>query len=223
MDVGLLDFGLLDISQLESLEGIFFLTLRCHGALPEHFGQNLGIQFYSQQLKLAHHPEPTPLLHTFRKRLFARFDEELNLCKYGHAHFNEPERVELLSQMLADTDIAAYKILKYSILPNHLHLLIQFKSEIPAKLELDDFDEIQFPPLRDFVADFQRSTEKALKNTVQLQQENAETASFQKQNLEGQTAFEGPFWHTRSFDFQITDAAELKRVVSFLDRELELD
>jgi REP element-mobilizing transposase RayT len=200
----------------DPMEGIFFVTLRLLDALPESFGQNLGLQFYTKQLEFAQSPTRESLLLQTRKRLFARFDEALDLCIYGQSHLSRPKLAELVIEALNDGQASNYKLLTYSILPNHLHVLLQFPNSGITPYALEEFDQIQFEPLRAFVARFQKATERILNHELESLGGHFDPRIFQKRHSTGARATENRFWHERSFDFHIQDTETFEKVTKYM-------
>ncbi len=191
--------------------GIFFVTLRLRDALPERFMQSLGLQYYTQQVKLARHPDCVTLLQQTRKRLFTRFDDALDLCQ-GPLYFREPALADIIFDEIHERHEIDYNLLAYTILPNHVHLLLQFNSAIVEPLPLEEFDCIQFPPLRKFVARLQVTTEKSIKHELLRRNEYVDPFTFQKRDSKGVVDPEEKLWHERTFDFYVQNQTELEKI-----------
>ena len=195
---------------------IFFVTLRLHNALPESFMQNLGIQYYSKQVEYAQNPNATALLHETRKRLFARFDDLLDLEKYGQAHLREPALAQIVAEEVLRRDGSDYALMAYSILPNHVHLLLELPNPISCNPPLDELQSLRHEPLRALVRTIQKATEMPLKKTLRQLGEHIDPTTFQKQSTQGSVQMDGKFWHEQSFDFRIQDAAEVKKTTQYV-------
>jgi len=199
-----------------SFGGIFFVTLRLRDALPESFRQSLGLQYYTQQLKFAPHPDRTARLRQTRKRLFARFDDTLDLEKYGHAHLREPALAQIVADEILRRDGSDYALLAYAVLPNHVHLLIDLHSTLVEDPALDDLESYQHPPLREIIGKIQNATEVPLKTALQQLGEHINPHTFQKQSQSGRVKMEGKFWHERTFDFRVHNATEYEKIVRYI-------
>lgn len=202
----------------DHFNGIFFVTLRLRDALPESFGQNLGLQYYSKQLESTRFSKPEILLNTARKRLFARFDQALDHWNCGQIQLSNPALTKILLEDLDQSTRDSCKLLTCKILPNHLHLLLHFQGEIPTTMPLEEYDQIQFPPLRNFVARFQNNTTKGLKEALGQNHDAFNPSTFQKRQANGIIQMEGEIWHPRSFDFQIQDADTFEKVVQYIQQ-----
>jgi len=199
-----------------SFDGIFFVTIRLWDALPDSFCQNLGLQYYTHQVKTAHQADQKALLLLARKRLFARFDQTLDLEKYGLPHLREPELAKILATEILRHDGVTYHLFAWTILPNHAHLLFQLNSAGPEQYPLEDLEYLQCPALRDIVSGIQTATDLPLRKEAKKLSRHLDRSVFQKQNPMGTVPQDEKIWHEQSFDFQIKDAAEFEKVVRFI-------
>lgn len=197
-----------------SFWGVYFVTLRLRDALPRSFGQNLGLQFYHQQLELAGNPDAELLIHQVRKKLFARFDEALDLEKYGPAYLREPSLAKLIGDAIQNSE--AFGVHAYSILPNHVHLLLEFQEPGSGTLDIDSFEQINFKPLREAVRTFQTATESALQEALRHLDKPQETNTFQARSSPGISAPKPVLWHAQSFDFQIQDTRSFEKARRYI-------
>jgi len=194
--------------------GVYFVTLRLWDALPRSFVQNLGLQFYHQQLELAGKPDAEFRIHQVRKKLFTRFDEALDLEKYGPAYFRAPSLAKLLGNAIQDS--AAFGVHAYSILPNHVHLLLEFQEPGSGTLDIDSFEQINFEPLRKAIRTFQSTTESALQEALEHLDKTEETNTFQARASPGMSAPKPELWHPQSFDFQIQDTRSFEKAKRYI-------
>ncbi|MFN0175356.1 MAG: transposase [Saprospiraceae bacterium] len=199
-----------------SFDGVFFVTLRLRDALPESFGQSLALQYYSKQLKFAQHPDSIAQLRQARKRLFARYDDALDLEKYGHSYLREPALAKIMADEILRCDGTDYTLLAYCILPNHVHLLLDLRSTLAEDPALDDLESYQYQPLRNIVGKIQHATKAPLKKALQQLGEHIDPRTFQKHSANGSVKMDGKFWHERTFDFRVLDAAEFEKIVQYI-------
>ncbi|MDO8367938.1 MAG: hypothetical protein Q7T20_14145 [Saprospiraceae bacterium] len=199
-----------------SFDGVFFVTLRMRDALPKSFGLNLALQYYSIQVKFAQQPDQTAQLRQARKRLFARFDNALDLEKYGHDHLREPALAKIVADEILSRDGLDYTLLSYSILPNHVHLLFDLHRTLSEAPTLDDLESYRYQPLRDIVWKIQNATEAPLKKALQQLGEHIDPNTFQKHSHNGTVKMEGKFWHEQTFDFRVHDNAEFEKIAEYI-------
>ncbi len=199
-----------------SFDRVFFITLRLHDALPESFGLNLGLQYYQWQVKLAQNADHSNLLRQIQKRLFVRFDDALDLQKYGHGHFCEPSLAQIVSDEIRRGDGSDYVLWNYSILPNHVHVMLELPGSSPIHLPQAAFDVFEYKPLRDWVRKIQNATEAPLKQALQNLSRSLDPDIFQRHSAKGKETIEGTFWHPRTFDFRVSDEAEFEKIKQYM-------
>ena len=195
---------------------IFFVTLRLRDALPASFGQNLRLQYYTHQVKFAPFPDRAARLVQVRKRLFARFDEALDLEKYGQSYLRLPAAAQLVVEEIQRHNGSAYRLLAYSILPNHVHLLFEMPHVPPGAISLDELESYDFQPLRDVIADIRNNTELTLKKILRHSGEHLDPGAFQMRNPKGKMKISGNLWHEQHFDFCVNNAGEYEKIVRYI-------
>lgn len=197
-----------------TFRGVYFVTLRLQDALPKSFGQNLGLQYYHKQLDLAGRPDSEFLIHQVRKKLFARYDEALDLEQYSPGYFKEPTLAKLVGDAILDS--TEYWVHAYSILPNHVHLLLEFQVLGSGNAEMDNLEQIDFKPLREAVHTLQKSTDSALLEALRQLGRSEHTGAFQHHYPPGVLAPETKLWHAQSFDFQILDKHSFEKARRYI-------
>lgn len=199
-----------------SFDSVFFTTLRLRNALPESFGQNLALQYYNRQVEFAQHPDRISKLRQIRKRLFARFDDALDLEKYGHGQLRQTVLAQILAEDILRRDGSDFDLLAYSILPNHVHLLVDLRIILAEAPALDDLESLLHSHLRELIGEIQHATEAPLKKALRQLGEHIDPSTFQKHSPTGGVKSAGDFWHPRSFDFQVQDLAEFEKIGHYI-------
>lgn len=199
-----------------SFNRVFFTTLRLRDALPESFVQNLALQYYAAQQSYAEDPEREKLLLKARKRLFARYDEALDLEQYGQGLFRIPSLRCILAEEMARRDGPDCRVLASSILPNHVHLLLYFPGGASGRVPVNELECLHYQPLRHMLSNIQHATDTALKTAMGKLGEPPFAHSFEKRGPNGNIVLEENLWHTQSFDFQVFDALALERTAQFI-------
>lgn len=199
--------------------GVFFLTLRLLDALPEHFNLAQGIQFYSIQQKTRLSPtQKEAFFAHFRKRLFARFNALLDQQSYGLPLLANPDVAALLQQEMYALHGVEYRVLAHAILPNRVHILLQFPDPVPDKVVLLEHNMLLFNPLRDFVRRFQAVTEKPLQAARKACLQPLHAPVFEKKATPGFPYESAGCWHPSTFDFWVPDEATFQKIADYLGR-----
>lgn len=185
---------------------VHFLTVRLAGILPAARLEELRV-WREEQLELT--PSEPAMAARFqtriRQRFFTEYDRLLDDCRD--------------SELLADRRLAAlirrhllarrpdYDLLAYSIMPNHVHLVLQTggdSSDAAAGQPLD----LERVPLR---ADEQSDFRSPLVDFL-LRLKNDTAAEARQLLAEGQELA----WHDESFDYWIRTPAELEAAVDYV-------
>lgn len=201
---------------LSASGNIFFVTLRLRDALPDSLVQNLRLQYYTQRARLASNPDAATLLTQTRKRLFAHYDDTLDLSKHGHPYFRVPALAQIVADEIRRYDGTAFELLAYCIMPNHAHLLFGMGGELSEDPPIHDLESFDFKPLRDIVAQIQNATEKPLKKAIKQLGEHIDPTVFQKQTTVGSIKMEGAIWQAETFDFRVQDANGFEKIAHYI-------
>ncbi|MCS7035366.1 MAG: transposase [Saprospiraceae bacterium] len=87
------------------------------------------------------------LLYNERKRYFGRYDALLDGLQYGPDYLRNPEVAEIIRQELHHFDGELYTLQAYCIMPNHVHILIDTRLQIPEEWEPEDGECLDYAPL----------------------------------------------------------------------------
>jgi putative DNA methylase len=184
------------------------LTIRAAGAITPERLQELRV-WREEQLQLA--PDEPKLAQRFRVRIqqryFAEYDRVLDDNRKDEALLNRRLASLIRRQLFAQQ--AAYKLVAYAIMPNHVHIVLQPR-EVPSTgprwpaSEAEAADHIpermdEQPDVRSPLVDYLRELKTA-------------TASAAAE-LPGDLAIR---WHDASFDYWIRSAEELQALVAYV-------
>jgi len=128
-----------------------------------------------------------------QKKWFARFDAWLDRCLTESPRWlAHPEVACIIAREIHAFDGEYYKLLAYTIMPNHIHLLV---NSLPLAVSPQHRGTTAPYPLAD--------TLKRLKGR---------TARYANQAL-GRS---GAFWQHESYDHVVRDAGELERILCYI-------
>ena len=105
----------------------FFVTFRLAGSLPRHIIDEIQIE---RDIIDKHLQTSTDELkhqdHTFieKHRMFDKYDNALNFTKDSPHWLHQPRVATIVSQSLHFYDSSIYTLHAYSIMPNHVHVVI---------------------------------------------------------------------------------------------------
>jgi len=114
--------------------GIFFVTFRLYGSLPKGFLDKLLKDFEDRKSQIeAQQPRDVQQqLAALQREYFYAFDKALDACAYGPTHLKKPEIAPLVIKQLNRFDRQYYHLIGYTIMPNHVHTLLDFSAQILA-------------------------------------------------------------------------------------------
>ena len=75
-----------------------------------------------------------------QKYYFGKFDHQLDDKPYGECYLKKPEVAQIVKDKLHELDGQFYKLMAYCIMPNHVHLLLDFSVQL--KNEDDNYVEL---------------------------------------------------------------------------------
>jgi len=96
-------------------DGIYFITYRLADSLPREFVAEL-----KEELKTSNKN-----FNDKDKRYFKKYDDILDSLSYGKKYLSIPEIAYCNQQILHKYEMKEYKIICYTIMPNHIHLVIE--------------------------------------------------------------------------------------------------
>ncbi len=181
------------------LGGTFFVTFRLDDALPRSFMLNQRLQFYVQQTRCADLPNDArrERLRTIRKRLFAHYDEALHQALYGHCYFKDPALSKIVADVLHQFDGSLYDLLAYTILPNHVHVLINTNLQLPHEPALIDLENYECTALRDILRQVKNTCGQAINQAIKR---------------------DGRLWQRENFDHWVYTEHEFDNILQFIQQ-----
>ena len=116
-----------NLRHIHPKDGIFFITFRLAGSLPDHIIQQLKhdreTQIKTLEQKLSH-KELANERYKIDKRNFAKFDEWLDNCSDGPQWLLDQDIAQIVANKIHQFDGGRFQLFAYCIMSNHVHLLI---------------------------------------------------------------------------------------------------
>jgi len=184
-----------NLPHIQPKGGTFFVTFRLEETIPEQVLQALLAdrekQINNIDKKLSD-KERENEKYKAEKRFFAGFDQWLDKCKTGPTWLKTSKLARTVAEKIHDLDGTKYKLIAYSIMSNHVHLLIDL-----AGFEggIEHSGKTKAYPLADALRLLKGSTSRSCNLLL---------------NRTGQ------FWHHESYDHYVRDEDELFRIIEYI-------
>lgn len=110
----------------------FFVTFRLADSLPQHIIEEIqqALKQKEHLLRIEYPNTWNEHLQLERKRVFGKYEHQLDICKYGDCLLNNPKAANLIIDKIRTFDGQYYDLWAYCIMPNHVHLLLDFSRQI---------------------------------------------------------------------------------------------
>ena len=116
------------------LGATFFVTFRVKDALPLRLMQGLRFEYEQSVALLSKSSLPClqkrQELAKTRYKYFCTYDERLDGCSDDHCYFRDPRACEIMAEHIHKHDGDLYELKAYSIMPNHVHLLVNLGNQL---------------------------------------------------------------------------------------------
>jgi len=190
------------LPHIQPARGIFFVTFRLAGSLPQEVIVRLKEEKLRDEMLIRNIKDEElcrAKLTILRKRYFGKFDEILDLAATGPLWLNDERVARMVADAIRGHDGKNYGLITYTIMPNHVHLVFEV-----ARDSSRDQDQIhQFDS-------GSKTKHYVVTNILRL--------------LKGATAreaskllhLENTFWQHESFDHLVRDEEELKRIIEYV-------
>ncbi|HUP59069.1 MAG TPA: transposase [Thermoanaerobaculia bacterium] len=108
------------LPHFEQPDAVYFITFRLADSLPRHVAASLR----EERLALLRHARTAADRIEIQRAFFLRVDEELDQCR-GECHLRDPRVAQLVVDALRHFDGDRYRLISYSVMPNHVHVIAQ--------------------------------------------------------------------------------------------------
>ena len=114
----------------------FFVTFRLADSLPKAVLQDLAVKFNRIQSSSDSKSIDREAAKLKMAKYYMEFDEQLDKSKQGEIRLDTPELAAIISTKLHEFDNKYYTLIAYSIMPNHVHLILDFSCQVSDKNSL---------------------------------------------------------------------------------------
>ncbi|NOX65046.1 MAG: hypothetical protein GXO85_04420 [Chlorobi bacterium] len=184
----------------------YFITTRLAGTIPKVIYEKIKRE-YEQGLEMISSLKNNKIqrnkYHELQRINFTKYENILDDCKYGHKWLGENRIAQIVNDALHYYDGKRYDLISFTIMPNHIHLvlfpIVERKSsfaqskgkDIDSQNESGDSFYILSKIMQDIKKYTSREANKILKR-------------------------KGKFWQHESYDHVVRDQKELRRIVKYI-------
>ena len=187
-----------NLPHIQPIGATFFVTFRLFNSIPYATLKPMKEAYKRRvlQIKGEGGPEKNKLLFEERTRYFYEFDDLMDKIKSGPFHLKKPEIAKMVERELHRFDGELYDLVCYSIMSNHVHILIDTSIQIPEGMADEaEAESFGLKPL-----------------DVIMKRIKGPTAVYANRLL----GKKGKFWGRESFDRYIRDERDFDNVVNYI-------
>jgi len=186
-----------NLPHIQPIGAAFFVTFRLKDSIPKAKIWELKQAFESKvdAIKISDTLTKDVRIYEERKRFFAQYDALLDSMKYGPTFLKQPAIAKIVADEIHRFDKEFYELLAYSIMPNHVHILIDTHIQIPKIFDISKWASLEFEPLSTIM--------KRIKGP---------SAIYTNRLLDRS----GKVWQRESYDHYIRHVQELNRVIAYI-------
>ncbi len=122
---------------------IFFITFRLNDSIPQSKLKFLSEDWVrmKNEVKETNFIKRQSLISRLRREQFGRFDHQLDMSPYGDCVFRNEEIAQILFDKIISFNSKYYILLCLSIMPNHVHMLVDTSVQVPIGYDLNSIPE----------------------------------------------------------------------------------
>lgn len=188
-----------NLPHIQPVGASFFVTFRLKDSIPKFKLWELKKEI-DAQVEIISNSDLIPqeklmLIDQERKSHFAKYDALLDQIISGPTYLNQPEVAQLVVDQLHRFDNDLYQLVAYSIMPNHVHILIDTSIQFPLELKNVSWENLEFEPLQNIM--------RRIKGPSAIYANRLLNRS-------------GKFWQKESYDRYVRDDQEFRRIIRYI-------
>ncbi len=173
----------------------FFVTFRLFGSIPKSKTGELKKLYKSEIIQLRKNEEKNrEEILSLRYKYFKKFDELLEKDNIGPHYLKEENISKIVSEQLHRFDNEFYELIAYTIMSNHVHILIDTGIQLSSEINEYDLNNSYVP------------LDKIMKRI------KGPTAIYCNRDLNRK----GKFWDRESYDVYIRNHKMLLNIISYI-------
>lgn len=121
-----------NLPHITPIGATFFITFRLADSLPQSILWKLKKEF-KEKVKTLKQENPSnleDLIYEEQKRYFAKYDNQLDIEPYGKCWLKQKDIASQVIEQMTKLDGSLYDLQAYTIMPNHVHLLIDTMTQL---------------------------------------------------------------------------------------------
>ena len=184
------------LPHIQPVGAAFFVTFRLKDSIPTVKLWELKQDYENKIAELMRHGLVTDaVIYEEKKRAFAKYDELLDRVIAGPTHLRNNEIAKLVADELHRHDGQLYDLIAYTVLANHVHLLIDTSIQVPAGLSADVLGNLNFEPLENIMKKIKGPTAVCANRLL---------------------GRNGKFWQKESYDHYVRNPKEFKNTINYI-------
>ena len=180
------------LPHIQPIGATFFVTFFLRDALPKAFLEKIKQEYDGKVeiIKFSSALNKDDLIYIEQKIYFKKLDDALDKTANNVYHLKNSEIAQLIAHKIEEFDNQYYHLLAYSIMPNHVHLVVDFSIQIKPDLPYED-------------------NYKQLYEVMKLIKGNT---GYYANKILNKT---GSFWQKESYDHYVRNQKELANIVFY--------
>lgn len=187
-----------NLPHIQPIGACFFVTFRLYESIPKVKLFELKEQFEIIKSKLVadNSLAAKEELYNQRKIHFSKYDNLLHKIESGPHYLKDNMVANIVKQQLHRFDGDLYDLVAYTIMSNHVHILIDTSLQLPDGIDVYNFEELTYKPLSKIL-------------------QRIKGASARYANIELDRTGE-TFWQEESYDHYVRNEKEFNRIIAYI-------
>lgn len=127
--------------------GVFFITFRLDDSLPRRIIRALESEYTEDmtaiKLQEKSKSKQKALLFDLKKKKFGKYDHQLDAKPYGACYMKDESVAQIIYDKIMKFDGLYYTVDSLSIMPNHVHMLVDTSVQLDSETGLASDDYVQ--------------------------------------------------------------------------------
>lgn len=138
-----------NLPHFQHIGAAFFVTFRLHDSLPKEVVAKLKAKkeaaIQKEKARKLPQEEEENVIASIKKQYLVEFNESLDFAQTGSLVLKRPEVAKIVIDKFKQYDNQYYYLLAYCVMPNHVHILMDFSAQIYERT--DEFAEDKYMQL----------------------------------------------------------------------------